>query len=93
VAAHGPIKTNATEISVRAPVSNRGAALTRHSACQLPLERLDIPLPVEPKPPREVDGALDVRDPDVLVVVVRDELDVLRNAVVGVMVEVRRPEE
>jgi hypothetical protein len=54
VAAHWPIRTNATENSVRAPVSNRGAALTRHSACQLPLERLDIPCPVEPKPPREV---------------------------------------
>ena len=61
-------------------------------ARQLPLER-EIDRPVEPKPLREVDGALDVRDPDVLVVVVRDGLEVLRNAVVGVMVEVRRPEE
>jgi len=59
---------------------------------QPPLER-EIERPVEPKPLRGVEVLVEVRDPGVLVDVVRDGLEVLRNAVVGVTVEVRRPEE
>jgi len=44
---------------------------------------------VEPKPPREVVVLVELRMPDVVVELVRDGPDVLRNAVVGVMVDVR----
>lgn len=61
--------------------------LTRRSACQLPLERPD-----DPNPPREPEVLVDVlREPDVPVDVLRVPLDALgRNAVDGVMVELRR---
>jgi hypothetical protein len=70
MATHGPIGPETAENSVRSRVSNRGATLTRPSACQLPPEWPDIEWPVEPKPPREV-PVDPLRGADVLVDVVR----------------------